>query len=575
MANNNDNAVPATTESLERDILAQECVEMLVEHGYHRASLVEIPIYERVVGGLVFCLQSEELTSVDCDILFRPVATVKERVRVAEAICHSFNTALMSLATTATSTKALTLSVHELQGANYAKLKLVVAWLVQHTQIKLNTRVQQAIQTQWNDLRTTSLGTQPPRPPHAPWYRVERQSKFRPHGETNTEQERIQRCLLEYGERLASPAAATMATADHDTAATVAPSANPLLSAIAKQAMAIQRQRDAQGDAPVECTSNDDFDRLYKTAEKEAGVAEQRALLEQQRHQDELLRHAAATHDDKYTYATANAEALHAASVVYETTSDSIRQRLRQQARGLDVDASPADAFGRLAATRKWTRDRQKLLQKGQAQEAQLHNANLELHTLQVETARLEALESTSVKSFHALERKQEQLEMREAAVTNAHDLLQLRTLIALHTNLKLQESQFKASCTEQLASLQSRQQALVGSSSSKRGDDVADNVVQIEQRHQRVVDKRMELKRAVAKEAQGILAAMRRIDSIPSRSELIQYEKRFAELYDEVHTKPIQPYKIYFLLLDTNIYIYICTTDNAKWIYLDQNRWR
>ncbi|RHY50063.1 hypothetical protein DYB30_013425, partial [Aphanomyces astaci] len=59
--------------------------------------------------------------------------------------------------------------------------------------------------------------------------------------------------------------------------------------------------------------------------------------------------------------------------------------------------------------------------------EAQLHNANLELHTLQAETARLEALESTSVKSFHALERKQEQLEMREAAVTNAHDLLQLR----------------------------------------------------------------------------------------------------------------------------------------------------
>ncbi|CAK4898378.1 unnamed protein product, partial [Aphanomyces euteiches] len=80
-------------DSSEKEKLAQECMDLLVKHGYHRASLEEIPIYKRVVGGLVFCLQSDDLTSVDCDILFRPVATVKERVRVAEAICHSFNTA--------------------------------------------------------------------------------------------------------------------------------------------------------------------------------------------------------------------------------------------------------------------------------------------------------------------------------------------------------------------------------------------------------------------------------------------------------------------------------------------------
>ncbi|OQS07785.1 hypothetical protein THRCLA_20063, partial [Thraustotheca clavata] len=128
---------------------ALECINVLVAHGYSRAALKEIPIYERVVGGLVFCLQSEELTSVDCDILFRPVATVKERVRVAEAICNSFNTALLAYKKNTNSKSTLSLSVHELQGANYAKLKQVVMWLVKHTQIKLTTRMQNAIEMQW------------------------------------------------------------------------------------------------------------------------------------------------------------------------------------------------------------------------------------------------------------------------------------------------------------------------------------------------------------------------------------------------------------------------------------------
>ncbi|RHY26057.1 hypothetical protein DYB32_008862 [Aphanomyces invadans] len=352
MANNS----AATVDSTERETLAQECIDLLVQHGYHRASVIEIPIFERVVGGLVFCLQSEALTSVDCDILFRPVATVKERVRVAEAICHSFNTALMSFATATPSTpsmKALTLSVHELQGANYAKLKLVVAWLVQHTQVKLNTRIQQAILTHY----TTTM-----------------------------------RSMLE----CTSGAAVGNSGGDVTT---------------------------------------DDFDRLYKTAEQEASAAEQRALQEQQRLQDELLQHAATTHGDQWSHAGT----LQAASLVYGTTSEAIREHLRQQAQG--NPGSTAEAFGWLATQRKLSRDREQLIQKARAQ-----------------------------------------------------------SLIALHTNLKLQESQFKAACAEQLAELQ-----------------------------------RNELKRAVAKESQAVVAVMRKIDDIPSRSELIQYEKRFAELYDEV----------------------------------------
>ncbi|ETV92397.1 hypothetical protein, variant [Aphanomyces invadans] len=524
MANNS----AATVDSTERETLAQECIDLLVQHGYHRASVIEIPIFERVVGGLVFCLQSEALTTVDCDILFRPVATVKERVRVAEAICHSFNTALMSFATATPSTpsmKALTLSVHELQGANYAKLKLVVAWLVQHTQVKLNTRIQQAILTQWNDLGTTSRDSsgQQQRRLHVPWYRVARQSRFRRDMAAKTEQERIQRCLLEYGEKLAeAPSMAASEEARHEDQGP-----RTLLKDIAKQAMLMQHERGAAvGNSGGDVTT-DDFDRLYKTAEQEASAAEQRALQEQQRLQDELLQHAATTHGDQWSHAGVNTQTLQAASLVYGTTSEAIREHLRQQAQG--NPGSTAEAFGWLATQRKLSRDREQLIQKARAQEVQLAAAKTALHEVEEATKRLESGEAMSLASFQTLERKQEQLEMREAGVVNSHDLLQLRSLIALHTNLKLQESQFKAACAEQLAELQSRRQALTSQ------NDVSDAVVQVEQQHERATSKRNELKRAVAKESQAVVAVMRKIDDIPSRSELIQYEKRFAELYDEV----------------------------------------
>ncbi|KAF0683771.1 Aste57867_24196 [Aphanomyces stellatus] len=526
MANNV--GAPAASESSEHDALGQECVEMLVQHGYHRASLADIPIYERVVGGLVFCLQSEELTSVDCDILFRPVATVKERVRVAEAICQSFNTALLSYTKmNRDTTSAFTLSVHELQGANYAKLKQVVAWLVQHTQVKLHTRVQKAIETQWHAILPPTSRV-PPSRGSTPLYRVVRQSMLQEAmPRALSEQARIQRCLLEYGEKLGAVAIAATSSAEDVASSPGAPSPGKnLLRDIATQAMKVQQRAEVAASSGPAAADLDDFDRRYKDAEKAAHVAEQKALMEQKRTEDELLKHAApATDVCKWSHAPVNVTTLQAATLAYDTTSKDLRQRLSHQ------DAS---TFGALAEMRKVTRDRSTLVQKIQAQTALVEKAKHEYAIVEGETKRLEALEHASHQQFESIERKQEHIEMLEAAHTrtDADDLLKLRGLIALHTNLKLQESQFKTACKEQLVALQKRVQDLPVDT---RFDDGTGDVAQVEAKQARMAAKRNEMKRALAKEAQGILAAMRLIDDIPSRSELIQYEKRFIELYEEV----------------------------------------
>ncbi|CAK4129009.1 unnamed protein product [Aphanomyces euteiches] len=477
-------------DSSEKEKLAQECIDLLVKHGYHRASLEEIPIYERVVGGLVFCLQSEDLTSVDCDILFRPVATVKERVRVAEAICHSFNTALISYAKTNVSSP-LTLSVHELQGANYAKLKQVVAWLVQHTQIKLNTRVTQAINTQWNAIMPKG---EPVRKTPSPWYRITRQTKFQGKAvEAMSEQERIQRCLLEYGEKM------------HSAAPESYSDGRALQEALAQRSSSV----------------DEEFDRRFQSAAKEALASEQRALIEQKRQEEQLLQEAiAASEDGQWCLhpPAVNNQALQAAVELYDATSESIQARWSSQ---------DATAFGWLAEKRKFERQRFALRGKLDSQTTQLHKMKQAHEEAQAEIHRLESVEATVCATINSLERKQEQMELLEAGRTNAKELHELRSLITQHTSLKLQETQFKASCNEKLAELQAQVAALPLETNQE--------LHPIERKHERMVQKRNELKSALAKESQAILAAMRRIDDIPSRSELIQYEKRFSELYEEV----------------------------------------
>ncbi|OQR82872.1 hypothetical protein ACHHYP_15379 [Achlya hypogyna] len=514
-----------TAEATEKAQLAQECVDMLVAHGYPRASVAEIPIYERVVGGLVFCLQSEELTSVDCDILFRPVASVKERVRVAEAICHSFNTALHSYTQLTNAKSTLNLSVHELQGANYSKLRQVVAWLVQHTQIKLNTRVLGAIEAQWATIDT----------PEAPTSRISglnrsvtRRSKFHVPRSTITEQERIQRCLLEYGEKTTR---VVTTPAPRPTVDASEPS-NSFLHDIAKQAAASQLRRSlTTSTAPLT-----DFERQYQTAESEALAAEERALQEDKLRETELLQHATTVHEHSWRQAdVANLQSVEAALAAYDAASEDIRSRSRPE---------EAAALGAMAEKRRLEREAQRWADMLQAQQATLAQLEASRYRLTEEKTALE----TAQRAEHE---RHSELKAREAAVAAAEaasnqtssDLAQLRELIAQHTSSKLQEVQFKASCKEKLVALEAQATAAT--------PEQDDRLTRLEASLHVVSAKRMELKKEVAREARGVAAALRLLDDIPCKAELLQYEKRFLELYEEV-ALTLEETRKYFAVYNT-----------------------
>ncbi len=62
-----------------------------------------------------------------------------------------------------------------------------------------------------------------------------------------------------------------------------------------------------------------------------------------------------------------------------------------------------------------------------------------------------------------------------------------------------------------------------------------------------------------VAKKNREISTLKRKLDELPSRTELTQYQKRFVELYNQisaVHTQTKQFYLFYNVLADQKVYM-------------------
>ena len=105
-----------------------------------------------------------------------------------------------------------------------------------------------------------------------------------------------------------------------------------------------------------------------------------------------------------------------------------------------------------------------------------------------------------------------------------------------LNEQLKAQESAFKANCKRQLANLQAQLKDV--SASGGADDEESAKIKEIEDMHVKVMAKYDKLRQLVAERNLAIAAKVRLIDDIPTRTELIQYERRFVELYSQVALK-------------------------------------
>jgi len=82
-----DNRLDQTADHvlLEKRQKYDEIVKMLIEAGYYRAQIHNLSEFDKVVGGLCWCIVNSG-EAVDVDILFTENATIGQRITLSEGI---------------------------------------------------------------------------------------------------------------------------------------------------------------------------------------------------------------------------------------------------------------------------------------------------------------------------------------------------------------------------------------------------------------------------------------------------------------------------------------------------------
>ena len=94
-----------------------EIISLLVAAGYFRARIPALSPFDKVVGGMAWCMTA---TSVDVDVAFQENATIGQKIKIGEGIERALK--FMKC--------RIPLQAHQIQGLDYAAIFPVVQWLV-------------------------------------------------------------------------------------------------------------------------------------------------------------------------------------------------------------------------------------------------------------------------------------------------------------------------------------------------------------------------------------------------------------------------------------------------------------
>uniref|UniRef100_A0A672ZWJ2 Coiled-coil domain-containing protein 93 n=1 Tax=Sphaeramia orbicularis TaxID=375764 RepID=A0A672ZWJ2_9TELE len=149
---------------------------------------------------------------------------------------------------------------------------------------------------------------------------------------------------------------------------------------------------------------------------------------------------------------------------------------------------------------------------------------------------------------------------------SSASVLEKLRSLVTMNENLKQQEQEFRTHCREEMTRLQQNIEELKTASGQDTDEDkVRLNIMTngfnylIDKQYNTDRDKLHKIRLLMARRNREIAILQRKIDEVPSRAELTQYQKRFIELYSQVsatHKETKQFFTLYNTLDDKKVYL-------------------
>lgn len=497
-----------------------EIVTMLVAAGYFRARISTLSPFDKVVGGLAWCISCSNI-SVDLGLdisFFRENSSIGQKIKIGEGITAALKRMKCPFP----------LQSHQIRGLDYPSIFPVVQWLVKtviETRSEREASLRSLAEMQFRQHHTSTnnpaelldgasrgyikslLQTYGPR-------RKFRQTAAAVSAEPVPETKRVRRTLMEYGQDVALGASAAVGTASEGKKKFAA-------AREMEERLAASKQKQAAEKAEQPHEAEDHDDRMLLTsfdAKREGRVA--------------------ASTLEKVFAAGGDADDIRAAAAAYASEA----QRRQQE----------DDPF---------VRSLQNLQQ--ELTEAQ---ARLKEMQTQGDSGRASAREAEGVlaAAVEATERATNEIRNYEAslAALDPKDVQAARNLLETNERLRRQREELQQNCIAELARWKAK---IEEASKELEASGLVVAAGGTETDHQQAANasadtQRLERLRAeVADKNKQISLLGRRIEAVPTRGELMQYERRFIELYDQV-TATLEEtrryYNVYNTLEESRMYL-------------------
>ncbi|KAL4222275.1 Coiled-coil domain-containing protein 93 [Mactra antiquata] len=500
-------------EDEEQNVKLSQTIELLMAAGYFRARIKGLSPFDKVVGGMTWCITTCNV-DIDVDLLFQENSTIGQKIALTEKI----------VAVLPRMKCPHRIEPHQIQGLDFIHIYPVVQWLVKRaieTREELGDYIRNFSVSQFNKDHTTpedeSLKTVKDKATgtvnHVKQaYKPERKYKRQDVDKLHDEETRVQSTLLEYGRRYG----------------------------ISKSD---QKEKDDE-----------------KSAKKKAAAAGiggeegEKTLEELQAEEEKRINmimsgmSAMGLQEGKLTASTVgNIVGMQSAEIQQIASEYAEKQAEIEQ-------IEKSERVGGVQQHKRITAALNKQIQQNTDKLQQVKDHHAALHKTYLETQ--EKLQEAMTRS-ERIDEEMEKLNQMETE-ENQGILQKLKSLVAMNENLKKQEQEFKAHCKEEMTRLKTNIEKLKSETDSELSEDKA-RAGLIDKQYTSDKKKLHQIKMLLARKNREIAGLQRKIDEVPSRAELSQYQRRFVELYNQVastHKETKQFYTMYNTLDDTKLYL-------------------
>ena len=492
-------------------------IETLYAAGYHRAQITALSLFDRVIGGLCWSISNAGI-SVDVDILFQENMKTGQKVSLSEAVVSACREMKCPFP----------LQANQVSQCNdFGALLPIIKWLCEkvlqwreitgdrnriYSEMVFESEgfllPQEAIERERAFLDCVS-DTYVPERKHRML-----QSRWSGLAREEVEDARVQACLLEYGFRY------QRRTGSDDSGSTAGSKKGERLAGFEKEFARMQRIAEAEEEERAKVFEEREKKLMAKmmqiegTDSKKGASVDVGSLVGIVGLEADNIRDAAAQRDEVLSEIQAakgskdGPMSKAALDAQYKRRKEAAKRQVAEAQKKLDAAKSVAeDALNRMQAAQAKVKEREK------------YNERVVSETKKVEEA----------------EKKSEFQEF----------IKKLKGLVALNEALKKQERAFKETCGRTKKAMEAEIHALKNRDPENKSEEEK-RLDQIEEMYNEIDRKYGKVRSILARKSQANSAVVRQIDDVPTRTELIQYERRFEELYQEIESTLEETRKYY-----------------------------